>query len=29
MGIGFPLGSLRQRYPSQLTVDLTPLGDTP
>jgi hypothetical protein len=29
MGIGFPLGSLRQRYPSQLTVELTPLGDTP
>ncbi|MFM7657791.1 MAG: hypothetical protein ACKO5Z_04295 [Burkholderiaceae bacterium] len=29
MGIGFPLGSLRQRYPAQLTVDLTPLGDAP
>lgn len=27
MGIGFPLGSVRQRYPAQLTVDLTPLGD--
>jgi len=27
MGIGFPLGLLRQRYPAQLTVDLTPLGD--
>ncbi|MFM7759457.1 MAG: hypothetical protein ACKO6R_01125 [Burkholderiaceae bacterium] len=29
MGIGFPLSSLRQRYPAQLTVDLTPLGDAP
>ena len=29
MGIGFPLGGVRQRYPSQLTVDLTPLGDAP
>jgi hypothetical protein len=27
MGIGFPLGAVRQRYPSQLTVDLTPLSD--
>lgn len=27
MGIGFPLGTVRQRYPSQLTVDLTPLSD--
>lgn len=27
MGIGFPLGSVRQRYPAQLTVDLSPLGD--
>jgi hypothetical protein len=27
MGFGFPLGSVRQRYPAQLTVDLTPLND--
>jgi hypothetical protein len=27
MGFGFPLGSVRQRYPAQLTVDLSPLGD--
>ena len=27
MGIGLPLGSVRQRYPAQLTVDLTPLND--
>lgn len=27
MGFGFPLGSARQRYPAQLTVDLTPLGN--
>ncbi|MCE2867160.1 MAG: hypothetical protein LW805_07390 [Oxalobacteraceae bacterium] len=27
MGIGFPLGTVRQRYPGQLTVDLTPLSD--
>ncbi len=27
MGIGFPLGAARQRYPAQLAVDLTPLGD--
>jgi hypothetical protein len=27
MGLGFPLGSSKQRYPAQLTVDLTPAGD--
>ena len=27
MGFGFPLGSSKQRYPAQLTVDLTPAGD--
>lgn len=27
MGFGFPLGSGKQRYPAQLTVDLTPLGN--
>ena len=27
MGFGFPLGSMRQRYPAQLTVDLSPLGN--
>lgn len=29
MGIGFPLGAARQRYPAQLTVDLTPIGNAP
>ena len=27
MGFGFPLGSMRQGYPAQLTVDLSPLGN--
>jgi|GEM_PF-533327 len=27
MGFGFPLGSSKQRYPAQITVDLTPTGD--